>query len=68
MPDQPEPPKRPRGRPPAPPGMARDAKIDGRITKAQHEAYTAAGGIDWLRAMLEKYTPAALRALLKSKT
>jgi len=43
-------PKRPRGRPPAPPTRP----ISIRVTAEQNEAYKAAGGAKWLKALLNK--------------
>ena len=45
-----EPPKRPRGRPPAPPSYP----ISIRVSKEQNDAYKAAGGAKWLKALLDK--------------
>ena len=43
-------PKRPRGRPPAAPSVP----ISIRVTLEQNEAYKAAGGAKWLKALLDK--------------
>jgi hypothetical protein len=43
-------PKRQRGRPPAPPSHP----ISIRVTAEQNEAYKAAGGAKWLKALLNK--------------
>ena len=51
-----EQPKRPRGRPPAAPGTALDAKLDMRVSvalKAKIEKY----GHAWARRVLEKAKP-----------
>lgn len=45
-----ESPKRQRGRPPASPSVP----ISIRVTVEQNEAYKAAGGAKWLKALLEK--------------
>ena len=42
--------KRVRGRPPAPPTLP----ISIRVTVEQNEAYKAAGGAKWLKALLDK--------------
>jgi hypothetical protein len=43
-------PKRPVGRPPAPPSVP----ISIRLTVEQNNAYKAAGGAKWLKALLDK--------------
>ena len=43
-------PKRPRGRPPAPPSCP----ISIRVRAEQNKAYKAAGGAKWLKAILDK--------------
>lgn len=62
-----EPPKPRRGRKPGATGKARTGYIEGRVSDAQEETWVAAGGIKWLRALLDQYAPDALKALLKSK-
>lgn len=49
-------PKRPRGRPPAPPGEALDAKLDMRVTSALKEKVERHGHA-WARRVLEKAKP-----------
>jgi len=64
--DEPEQPRK-RGRPPGTTRTDRTERIDGRVSEEQKAAFDAAGGIDWLRAMLDRYTPAKLRSLIKAK-
>jgi len=49
-------PKRPRGRPPAPPETVLDAKLDMRVTQALRDKVDRLGHA-WARAVLEKAKP-----------
>lgn len=51
-----EQPKRPRGRPPAPPGEVLDAKLDLRVTQALKDKVKLHGDA-WARKVLEKAKP-----------
>lgn len=64
MPDTPQPPKKPRGRPKGATGKAKGEKIDIRVSDKQKATYTEAGGKDWLTGVLDNYTPEELRAML----
>lgn len=61
--DEPEQPRK-RGRPAGSTRSDRTERIDARVSAEQLAKYQEAGGSDWLRTLLDRYTPAKLRALV----
>ncbi|WP_156473292.1 hypothetical protein [Pseudorhodoferax sp. Leaf265] len=64
--DEPEQPRK-RGRPAGSTTSDRTARIDARVSEEQLAKYKEAGGTPWLVALLDRYTPAKLRSLVKAK-